>query len=215
MSDALDYHLRELDVARDQTNRNRIMPTVEPRHRTILDVGCGMGQTLIGLDLPPGVQAYGVDPDESAIAAGNQLGLPNIHLSVGGGEHLPFPDSFFDLAISRVAIPYMHITPALQEIARVLKPGGDLWLVLHPRTMYTRRALQSLQKGRIKDVVYCGYVLLNGLLFHLNGSQLTLGGRTESFQSAAGMTRALTRAGFTDIRLQNTPFFLIEGRKLP
>jgi len=213
MNDTVEYHLTELSIARDRSHGSHVMPPIGSRYRRILDIGCGMGQTLIGLDLPADVEAYGVDPDAEAIEAGQGLVAPNIHLSTGSGESLPFADDFFDLAICRVALPYMRVGAALSEMHRVLGPGGDVWLMLHPVEMYTRRAWRSLSKGRVKDAIYCGYILFNGLLFSCVGKQVKFGRRMESCQTEFGMRRALGRLGFEGVRLQRDPFFVAQGSK--
>ena len=92
------------------------------------------GQTLLASDLPDGVLAAGVDVDYSALSAGREMSA-GIGLVNAEGESLPFCKETFDLVICRVALPYMHVTRAVREMARVLRVGGDLWLVLHPFSM--------------------------------------------------------------------------------
>lgn len=46
-------------------------------------------------------------------------------------ESLPFADATFDLVISQYGIEYSDLTRSLGEVARVLKPGGAVALVLH------------------------------------------------------------------------------------
>ncbi len=211
----LAYHLRELSVARDPSHRNHLLPRFELRHHIILDIGCGMGQTLLAAGLSSDMTAYGVDPDAEAIAAGLRVAPPNVHLSVGRGEYLKFPDNFFDLVICRVALPYMKVSSTLGEIKRVLKPGGEAWLVLHSCEMYKRRAAQSLHSGNLKDVVYCGCVAINSLLFHVSGRQLSLGERTETFQTMTGIRRALKRVELVGIKVEQNAFFIAEASKDP
>jgi SAM-dependent methyltransferase len=213
MNDSVDYHLGELSIARDHSHAAHGAPTIAAHHKKILDIGCGMGQTLIALDLPMDVEAYGIDPDETAIEAGREMVAPNIHLSAGSGESLPFADDFFDLVICRVALPYMHVGKALAEMHRVLRPGGDVWLMMHPVEMYTHRARRSMRTGRVKDAIYCGYILLNGLLFSYTGKQVKFGSRMESCQTEFGMRRALGRLGFESVRVERERFFVAQGSK--
>jgi len=189
------------------------MPAFKPRHRCILDVGCGMGQTLIAASLPPDVMAHGVDPDAAAIEAGQRIAPPNVRLSVGQGEHLEFPDSFFDLVICRVALPYMYIARALDEMHRVLKPGGETWLVLHPLRMYQERVSDAMRRRALKGLLSCGWLGVNSLLFNTTGKQISTRGRTETFQTESGIRRALKRAGFECSRVEREPFFVAEARK--
>jgi hypothetical protein len=98
------------------------------------------------------------------------------------------------VVISRVALPYMHLPTALNEIARVLKPGGHVWFALHPASMLRRRWRKSFQRADLKDIVYSSYILANGLLFHHTGRLIRFPlnrRRCESFQTVEGMTRVL------------------------
>ena len=209
----LEYHLRELSIARDQSLPNHLMPPIKPHHKRILDIGCGMGQTLIAANFPPEVMAYGIDHDATAIEAGLRIAPPNVHLAIGVGEKIPFPDLFFDLAVCRVALPYMHIATALSEIYRVLAPGGETWLLLHSKRMYRRRAIKSLKEGNLKDLLNCGFIWLNSLLVNATGKQLTIKNLTETFQTEPGIRRALTRSGFESVKIDNKVFFVAECRK--
>ena len=215
MGDITEYHLRELEVARDPSHPGHLMPPLKPHHKRILDIGCGMGQTLIAADLGPDVVAYGIDLDAEAIEAGRRLIPPNIPLAVGSGEKLEFPDGSFDFVICRVALPYMHIPRALAEMHRVLQPGGDVWLVLHPMEMYRARAMESLKRCHFKDVLFCGWIGVNSWLLNFTGEQLAAGNRTETFQTEGGIRKALARAGFEGIRIQRQPFFVAEAQKAP
>ncbi|HUI83119.1 MAG TPA: class I SAM-dependent methyltransferase [Candidatus Binatia bacterium] len=213
MGDSLQYHLLELEVARDPSNRAHLMPPLKPHYRVILDVGCGMGQTLIAAGLPPDVTAYGVDRDAAAIEAGRRIAPANIHLSAGAGKKLEFADDFFDYAICRVALPYMRIGVALAEMFRVLKPGGEVWLALHPPAMHRARAIRSLRQGQVRDVLYCALVAVNSLLFNSTGKQLVIGNTSETFQTEHGMRRALERCGFEGIEIRHQASFVAEARK--
>ena len=211
--DISQYHLQELAAARDPSHPGHVMPPFKPHHGCILDVGCGMGQTLIAANLPPHVIAHGIDPDAAAIDAGRRIAPPNVRLSVGQGEHLEFPDSFFDLVICRVALPYMHIARALGEMHRVLKPGGETWLVLHPMRMYGERISDVMRRREFKGLLSCGWLGVNSFLFNLTGKQISTRGRTETFQTEAGIRQALTRAGLECSRIERKPFFVVEARK--
>ena len=131
------YHVLELQIAANPVDTRRVMPTIGAHHRRIVDVGCGAGQTLIASRLGEEVEAFGVDRDHKALSLGRQM-YPRLRLIRARGEELPLPSRSFDLAISRVALPYMRTTAALSEMARVLRPGGDLWIVLHPFSLVWR-----------------------------------------------------------------------------
>ena len=210
------YHETELRNALDPKKRTSLLPAIESRHEFVLDVGCGMGQSLIAAQLPATVSASGIDPDATLIAYGKTIVPSNVRLEVGSAENLPFGDEHFDLIYSRVALPYTHLSQALGEISRTLKPGGDVWLVLHTANMYTRRLRRSAMRRQFKDVAYCCFILCNGLLLHALGMQLRIRGRLETFQTTSGMRRALRRAGLEWIRSESSgkpTLFVICARK--
>jgi SAM-dependent methyltransferase len=209
-----EYHLRELAIAQDPAHPARAMPPILPtRHKRILDVGCGMGQTLIAAQLPSDVEAFGVDCDREAILAGRSLTPPNIKLVCAAGESLPFENEYFDLVFSRVALPYMDINKALREMSRVLKSGGDLWFALHPPSMVFSRAKRSAWRGDVKDIVFCSYVLLNGIVFNNWGINLSFLGCQETFQTVSGIAKAMKRAGLACLPLPSPRHFTVEGEK--
>lgn len=208
----LEYHLGELAIAKSKNDPRRVMPTLPAKFDSILDLGCGAGQTLIGCDLSPQVFACGADIDEEALRCGRQLST-QIHFVRAGGEALPFAAQTFDVVISRVAIPYMHIPTALAEIARVLKPGGHIWFTLHSSALTRKWLWNALRSGNVKGVIYQSYAVLNGLLLHWFGNQIRFPlnrARCESFQTTRGITRALQTAGFVRVQTElNEQFFVV------
>jgi ubiquinone/menaquinone biosynthesis C-methylase UbiE len=211
---SVSYHLEELAIAIRPGDSRRIMPTIEDRHRRILDVGCGGGQTLIASDCS-GKIACGVDVDVSALQLGRRLSQ-DIEFVCAMGEALPFRDDSFDLVISRGALPYMNIPVALAEFARVSKPGGSLWVVLHPPSMALRALLASIARIRIREALGRAYVLANTAVFHLHGevfpSPVGHCGR-ESCQTTRGVRRALLRAGYRHIGFRRGRFFVATAEK--
>jgi SAM-dependent methyltransferase len=101
----------------------------------ILDVGSGTGVNLIeaarwfaptrllsGIDISPGMV-------EVARAKVAQLGLP-AQFTVGDAERLPFPDDTYDVVICNSVLHWFSDRgAALSEMARVLRPGGQLALI--------------------------------------------------------------------------------------
>jgi SAM-dependent methyltransferase len=89
----------------------------------ILDVGCGKGYLLYDFRLVvPGVQIYGIDISEYAV--GNAKEEIKQHLRVGNATSLPWPDGYFDLAISIQTLHNLHcydLDKALREMQRVAK----------------------------------------------------------------------------------------------
>jgi len=210
-----EYHRLELAIASDPSDSRCVLPQVEPRHRRVLDIGCGAGQTLIGSGLEDEVFAVGLDTDESAVTLGKQL-TSTVRFVVGEGESLPFADGSFDLMICRVALPYMHVARALAEMSRVTAAGGDLWLVLHPFSMTLRELGSSLVRFQLKSALFRTWVLLNGLSLHLLDRQwrwpLNHAGY-ETWQTNKSITRALCAAGFDHIQISRNNHFVVMATK--
>jgi ubiquinone/menaquinone biosynthesis C-methylase UbiE len=209
-----EYHLRELEIAQSPNDPRHVMPMILPRHRRILDIGCGAGQTFIASDLVPGVQAAGLDVDFEALLLGREL-TQRVGFTAGQAEHLPFPDASFDLVLSRVTLPLTYVPAAVREIGRVTAPGGDLWLVLHSLDKTVHDLCASLRSGQWRRVLYRSYVLANGALFHATGrlAPSPQGGHYESFQTNAAIKRELQRAGFEAIIAVNGQHYVVTASK--
>lgn len=209
------YHLNELRIAQDASAPGHLLPHIPATCKAVLDIGCGAGQTLIASALPPGVTAWGVDPDARALALGRGL-TDRVNFASASGEYLPFADGTFDMVFSRVALPYMNIPAALAEISRVLRPGGHLWLSLHPPAFAFRTMSQAIRAGSLRGTVFPVYTLVNAVSLRVANRQLLwpFGRRRyESVQTASGMKHALERARFKDVRIQRGRFFVATARQ--
>ena len=97
-----------------------------------VDVACGTGrQSLLLTEL--GHQVEGVDLNETMLAVARDR-VPDAHFQQGTFDALPFDDASFDLAVSSLALTHIaDLRPALEEMARVVKPGGCAVLSdMHP-----------------------------------------------------------------------------------
>jgi SAM-dependent methyltransferase len=96
-----------------------------PRGARILDAGCGTGANLQLLQTYG--DARGVDISDQAIEFCRARGIAPARVLWASVSELPFPNDFFDLAISfEVICNIADDQRALAELARVLKPGGRL-----------------------------------------------------------------------------------------
>jgi SAM-dependent methyltransferase len=100
---------------------------VPPDARSLLDVGCNVGEFLIAVGKAfPNVRLAGCDVNARAIAAAQQ-NLPSADLRVAEADHLPYADASFDCVTCIEVLE--HVPPAkwraaVAEIHRVLVPGG-------------------------------------------------------------------------------------------
>jgi ubiquinone/menaquinone biosynthesis C-methylase UbiE len=186
-----------------------------PGDRAILDVGCGIGQTLLAPELGAAPVRCGVDVDVESIAYG-QREHRGLDLRVASAERLPFPDRSFDLVYSRVALPYTNLPVALREAHRVLKPGGRLWVTLHPPGVLLARIVVALKNLKPKPIVDAAYIFLNSLLFQAAGKCISRpwSGQYETVQTAGSMKRALRAAGFEAVLTHSrAPILCMEARR--
>jgi len=108
----------------------------------VLDVGCGRGLLLVAAArrVPTG-RAVGIDTWRAADQAGNrpEATLANaqaegvadrVEVRTGDARELPFPDGSFNAVVSHWVVHNLEVpgdrSRALAEMARVLKPGGQL-----------------------------------------------------------------------------------------
>jgi SAM-dependent methyltransferase len=155
---------------------------VEPGQR-VLDVATGRGAVFFPAveRVGPAGEAVGVDLAENMVRATNEeaerrgLGTP---VRVMDAEQLDFPDAEFDRVLCGFGVMFFpHLDQALAEFRRVLKPGGRLGVS-------TWQALLG------EDL----HAVLNELGL-LGGAQL------KSLSEPDDLVRALTGAGFTDVRV--------------
>ena len=119
----------------DPEYEEQILPLVE-RHltgaRRVLDVGCGEGQ-VARRATAMGVDAVGVDPTWNQITEARRRG-GGVAYASATADALPVADASFDAVVMCLVIEHLDpFEPAIEEMARVLAPGGRCLLLLnHP-----------------------------------------------------------------------------------
>jgi SAM-dependent methyltransferase len=98
---------------------------LEQKGARLLDIGCGNG-AFVDAARVWGWDAEGLEPDPNAVAVGQAKGLP---ITAGSLPKTAYPDASFDAATMSHSIEHLHDPVAcLQEIRRILRPGGTLWI---------------------------------------------------------------------------------------
>ena len=123
-----------------------IMPFAEFRHwvgRWVLEIGVGIGSDYDQF-LRAGARAIGLDLSPRSLVLARQNAATNkvsAHLLNADAECLPFADDTFDLVYSWGVLHHSpDVARTLQEIHRVLRPGGECRAML-----YHRHSLVALQ----------------------------------------------------------------------
>ncbi|WP_255168564.1 class I SAM-dependent methyltransferase [Natrononativus amylolyticus] len=112
----------------------------------VLDLGAGNGPMFPYVD--PGLEYHAVEPDphmrRRAREAAREAGL-GVDLRDARAESLPYPDDSFDAVIAgMVFCTIADPDAALEEVARVLKPGGEVRFLEHVRADGWRATGQDL-----------------------------------------------------------------------
>jgi ubiquinone/menaquinone biosynthesis C-methylase UbiE len=215
MSGTIAYHLAELQAVRDLNNPRRCVPGFDCSGWDVLDVGCGLGQTLVAPELLGARSRHGIDVDQQAVETGRSM-FPELVLTTAAAEKIPYDDASFDLVFSRVALPYTNVPVALAEMSRVTKPGGRVWVALHSWRMQGKAALAACREFAVKRLIDHGYVATNSLLLAVAGRCVARpwSGTFESVQSAGGITRLMCKLALGEIAVLPGKHFCMTARKL-
>ncbi|HSQ82551.1 MAG TPA: class I SAM-dependent methyltransferase [Casimicrobiaceae bacterium] len=98
----------------------------------IIELGCGaarLARTL--LERHPDSRVTGLEVDARQHAKNIAAPQAGLRFVAGGAEAIPFPEASFDLALmlkSLHHVPRASMGQALGEVARVLRPGGHLYV---------------------------------------------------------------------------------------
>lgn len=100
----------------------------------VLDLGCGSGylSRMMARVVDPGGTVLGVDPSEEALDSARRLtSLANCTFAAGRAEALADPDGTYDVVVTSLMVHHLPESmrlQALEEMFRVLRPGGRLLL---------------------------------------------------------------------------------------
>lgn len=154
--------------------RKHLKPSPAPLK--VLDAGCGTGGQLEQLQRFGQVTSFDFEPLAVEYFASRQRG----RILVASTDAVPFADNSFDLVTSFDVVcqlPSPNDQQALNELARVLKPGGTLYVrtpalqglygghdvTLHTRHRYTTNEMSRKLRTAGLDVLQSTYA--NTLLF--------------------------------------------------
>lgn len=145
MSEDLQRHARSFGGVADAYDRGRPtypddavawltsgQPDPEAvRPMTVLELGAGTGKLTAHL-LAHGHDVHATEPDEAMLAV-LRRNLPGVRTSATTAEQIPLADHTVDVVVAAQCYHWFDPDVALDEINRVLKPGGTFAVVWHER----------------------------------------------------------------------------------
>ena len=156
----------------------------------VLDVGCGNGQVAREL-AASGSRVVGIDLSVQMLARARQL-APDVTFVLGDAQVHPFPESSFDLVVSRLgAMFFGDRDAAFSHLAAVTRPGGRLLLL----------AWQPLADNRWMQVVRSSFAAGRDLPVPPPTAPSPFG-----LSDPSDVRALLTRSGWTDIGLTDLRF---------
>jgi ubiquinone/menaquinone biosynthesis C-methylase UbiE len=125
-----------LNISHSKVNNWGLKHVSIEKDYTILDVGCGGGMTVKKLaGMTTEGKVYGIDFSQESVAVSRRtntrlIRMGRVEIRHGSVSSLPFADDMFDLATAVDSHYYWpHLVPDMQEVLRVLKPGGKLVII--------------------------------------------------------------------------------------
>jgi len=130
-------HINRIEDYNSLHERHRIFPAVfeHRNHSTIIDLSAGVGVTVRRIQDQYVAKQQGADllcndmcPKCLKILAG--MGLKTVAFDIDDPDQpFPFEDAHFDAAVSLATIEHLMATQHfLEEVMRILKPGGAFYL---------------------------------------------------------------------------------------
>lgn len=179
----------------------RLVPFAQMQGKRILEIGCGNGADGVQF-ASHGADYTGVDLTEAAVSATRRhfevLGLSG-RFQVENAEALSLGDAAFDVVYSHGVLHHTpNIDRAIQEVHRVLKPGGQAIIMLYHKQSFNYH---------VRIMGYMRLRVLMKILFRW--------GRWESDRAALGQTASSPSRGNLgpdtwEVHYRN---FLREGRE--
>ena len=191
--------------------RQRLVRAVYDSHAaSVLDLATGSGDVVFALadGLAPGVTLLGMDfcqpmLDEAVKKREENHRWTHVEFRLGDGMALPLPDASFEaITISFGLRNMVNRAKALQEMRRVLKPDGRLFILEFSQPMVWFRPFYY---------TYLKYVLptVAGIITGDRSAYEYLCGSIEQYPDRSAMSEEIRQAGFNSVRALPLSFGIV------
>ena len=191
--------------------RQRLVRAVYDSHAaSVLDLATGSGDVVFALadGLAPRVTLLGMDfcqpmLDEAVKKREENHRWTHIEFRLGDGMALPLPDASFEaITISFGLRNMVNRAKALQEMRRVLKPDGRLFILEFSQPMVWFRPFYY---------TYLKYVLptVAGIIAGDRSAYEYLCGSIEQYPDRSAMSEEIRQAGFNSVRALPLSFGIV------
>ena len=151
--------------------RNRIEAIDFHNNNNVLDAACGCGQYSIalaeknqfvtGLDINPGYI-------EISQHISSKFNLKNTHFLVGNLHNMPFANESFDAIFCYSALMYTREDRVISELARVLQPGGNLYICSDGSGWPIYKiVVEGFRNKRFFSIIGSLRIILNTLIYNV------------------------------------------------
>ena len=179
--------------------QNLVAMVAQKKPKSVVDVATGTGDLALALTTIPDASITGVDIAVEMLEIGkqkiNQINLEHrIKMVVGDAESLPIDDTTVDVVTVAFGVRnFGNLQKGLSEIFRVLKPGGQLFVL---ETSVPKKRL-----FRFGHKLYCSLFLpLVGRLFSADKNAYTyLSDSAATFPSGEAFNNKLRKVGFYSV----------------
>jgi len=165
---------------------------------SILDVGAAGGFTpYVGDPRAGEANIFALDYSVESLEAGRELaglaGLARVCRICGDGNALPVGDSQMDVVICKGTLHYLDPESFLEEVRRVLKPGGILVLGVPSWKNFYQKWKMAAKRGEYRSVLRFGWALANTVVAKVIPGGLPVKGRRIRGETLTSLRRFLKR----------------------
>ena len=191
--------------------RQRLVRAVYDSHAaSVLDLATGSGDVVFALadGLAPGVTLLGMDfcqpmLDEAVKKREENHRWTHIEFRLGDGMALPLPDASFEaITISFGLRNMVNRAKALQEMRRVLKPDGRLFILEFSQPMVWFRPFYY-------TYLKCVLPTVAGIITGDRSAYEYLCGSIEQYPDRIAMSEEIRQAGFNSVRALPLSFGIV------